>query len=106
MAKETVQARGIRSRKAIERTEELLDIDLQECFMKKATGVTRILNNMTKRLGGHLNYKRKANSAGLCKRSLANPVQRVEQLSNDSGLRCRKGGGVEVPIAARRMMHG
>ncbi len=36
MAKETVQARGIRSRKAIERTEELLDIDLEECIMKKA----------------------------------------------------------------------
>ncbi len=34
MAKETVQARGIRSRKAIERTEELLDIDLQECYEK------------------------------------------------------------------------
>ena len=52
MAKETVQARGIRSRKAIERTEELLDIDLQECFMKKArkgTGVTRIYDKKTGR---------------------------------------------------------
>ncbi len=36
MAKGTVQARGIGSRKAIERTEELLDIDLEECIMKKA----------------------------------------------------------------------
>ncbi len=91
MAKETVQARGIRSRKAIERTEELLDIDLQECFMKKArkgTGVTRIYD--TDKKTGRPPYKRKANSAsncGQCKRSLANPVQQVEQPSDDSRLR-------------------
>ncbi len=91
-----------------------MDIDLEECIMKKArkgTDVTRIYddNEEPSKKTGRPPYKRKANSAsncGQCKRSLANPDQQVEQPSDDSRLRhYGEGGRVEVPIA-RRVMHG